>query len=97
MGVRVDCWGVWQSGWGGLRSAYLDFLNVVRRPLLPFSVVLSIYGPKATLEIRTSLKEFLRMSAGFLHSPDPAPSGVALWFTLKRHQDVLQNECKTVN
>ena len=36
------------------------------------------------------------MSAGFLHGPDPTPSGLALWFTLKRHQDVLRNECKTV-
>lgn len=36
------------------------------------------------------------MSAGFLHGPDPTPSGLVLWFILKRHQDVLQNECKTV-
>lgn len=46
MGVRVDSWGVWQSGWAGLRSAYLDFLNVAQRPLLPFFVVPSIYRPK---------------------------------------------------
>jgi len=29
------------------------------------------------------------MSAGFLHGPDPTPSGLALWFTLKRHQDTV--------
>lgn len=46
MGVRVDCWGVGQSGWAGLRSAYLDLFDVGQRPLLPFSVVPSVYGPE---------------------------------------------------
>lgn len=43
-GRVVDCWGLLQSGWVGLGSAYLDLFKVERRPLLAFSVVPSIYG-----------------------------------------------------